>query len=112
MRIESEIGKRLEDARKRAGLSLGQVATMIDVSKGAVHQWEDGLNIPEARIVELAGHYGVSEHWIKTGKADPSVAGHLSEIVAMLEKSSMTDEGKTRILAIAESSAVVEQVRG
>lgn len=102
MRIESEVGKRLEDARKRAGLSLGQVATLIEVSKGAVHQWEDGLNIPEARIVELAGHYGVSVHWLKTGEA----AGDVSGIVAMLDQSPIPAEGRAKILELVESLSV------
>jgi len=101
MRIEADVGRRLEDARKRAGLSLGQVAALIDVSKGAVHQWEDGLNIPEARIVELAGHYGVSVHWLKTGEP----AGDVSGVVAMLDKAPIHPDGRARILALVESLA-------
>ena len=101
MRLESDVGQRLSDARERAGLSVTQVAATLGVSKSVVCQWQDGLNIPEARIGQMAELYGVSVHWLKTGQP----AGDVSGVVAMLERSPIPPEGRARILALVESLA-------
>lgn len=105
MKLEADVGRRLREARERAGPSQGQIAEMLQVSKAAICNWEQGLNIPPARLEQMADTYGVSAHWVRTGEADPSVAGELPKIVAMLEESSLNAEGKARIMVIAESSA-------
>jgi transcriptional regulator with XRE-family HTH domain len=101
MRIDAEVGKRLEQARKQSGLSLSQIANLLGVTRAAVCQWQDGLNIPDARLEQMADYYGVSLHWLRTGEP----AGDVSEVVAMLDRTSIPADSKARILAMVESMA-------
>ena len=103
MKLEPGAGQRLEEARKRADLSLGQVAEKIGVTKGAINQWENGLNIPEPRLAEMAALYGVSLHWVKTGEP----AADISEVIEFLSRAPIPPEGRTRIQVLVESLADV-----
>lgn len=40
-----EIGKTIQDLRKRKGLSQEELAEKIDVSRQAVSKWENGVSL-------------------------------------------------------------------
>lgn len=49
----SELGARLKNARQEKGLTMGQVADQIGVSKPTVWAWEKGKSRPTAEKAEL-----------------------------------------------------------
>lgn len=45
------IGKRIKQRREAAGLSRQQLATLIGVSRMAVHHWEEGGHVPGVGVL-------------------------------------------------------------
>lgn len=83
-------GKRIAQARERAGLTQQNVADALKLSNGAVGQWEIGMVYPtrknEAKLAKLLE---VSTSWIRTGKdAEISINGlrHAKRIVGDLRQ--------------------------
>ena len=74
MAIDAEkkaIGKRIRDARKRAGLSQSELATAIGVQSQSVYRYEAGRLRPSAAsAVGLAQALGVTERWLMQGGED------------------------------------------
>ena len=65
--------KRLIAARRRAGLSQREVA-IPGCSAVYASRIETGQRAPSMQVIQgLADHYGVSAHWLLTGKDDPLV---------------------------------------
>ncbi|MDQ2069293.1 helix-turn-helix domain-containing protein [Natronospira bacteriovora] len=63
------IGRRIKEARDRAGLTQDTVAKALKVTKGAVFQWEKDLATPKsARLAELARFLDVEYEWLATGR--------------------------------------------
>ena len=93
--------ERIKQARDRAGLSLRQAAHIIGVSHVTIDKWETE-GPPEARIPAIAEAYGVSEHWIKTGKP----AGDVSEIAAIVAAAPIFEEDRRKIMDLVESMRV------
>ena len=64
-----EILKRLVKARESAGLTQGQVAAMLGVSRTTITTWEDVVrsNVTVKQILSLCEIYGVSVGWVMTG---------------------------------------------
>lgn len=55
-------GKRLGELRRAAGLSSQYVADCLFISRGAVHKWEDGTNVPTIdNLVRLKYLYNVEK---------------------------------------------------
>ena len=68
-----ELGRRLREARKRAGLRLRDVA-FPGCSVGHVSHIERGSRVPSLQVVrELARRVGVSEQWLAVGADDVEV---------------------------------------
>lgn len=58
-RIVSEIGPKLRDLRKQAGLSLQQLAVKADVSAAAIHKIEQSGMVPTiTTLLKIAGALG------------------------------------------------------
>lgn len=50
--------KKLQEARRKAGYSQTQVAKMLNLSKGAVSQWECGVTVPSGNdLLRLLAAY-------------------------------------------------------
>lgn len=71
IKVASGIAKRLEMARKKAGLSQCQVAERAGVSQGTIGNIETGLRKSPRELLAIAAAVGVSPHWLKTG-IDPA----------------------------------------
>lgn len=71
-----EFGQRLRSARKRAALTLGEVASVLGVSEAAVSRWESESNYPSRRNAEAFGRLvGADPTWLLTGIHPPSNTG-------------------------------------
>lgn len=65
-----DLADRLRKARKSAGLSKGDVASRLNVTKDEVDLWEEGEKEPGAeQLLSLAKAYGVSMDSLVTGSA-------------------------------------------
>lgn len=61
----SIFARRLHEARKRARLSLMDLALDMDLSVAAVHKWETGQTMPRAdRLPELAFYLDTTTDWL------------------------------------------------
>lgn len=83
----SEIGRRLTQARRAAGLSPRQLADQLGVTESTVAGWEAGDRSPRGnRVSKLAGILGVSLSWILIGRGVEPSGGHheISQIRAEL----------------------------
>jgi transcriptional regulator with XRE-family HTH domain len=70
------VGERLHIARRRAGMTQGEVGDKLGVTGVAVGQWENGRREPNFRTLrELAAIYGVSVQFFFEGmeEIEPSL---------------------------------------
>lgn len=66
------IGERIIDLRKKAGLSQGKLASMMDVSRQAVSKWENDQASPDTlKLIQLADALDTDVEFLATGK-EPS----------------------------------------
>ncbi|MDD5923325.1 MAG: helix-turn-helix transcriptional regulator [Clostridia bacterium] len=49
--LKYEIGSRIRKYRKEKGLTQEQLATAINVTKGRISNWEQGINRPDADVL-------------------------------------------------------------
>lgn len=67
--------ERIKELRKKHGLTQQQVGERIGASRASVSQWESGDVSPSADyLVALAKMFGVSAHWLSTGKGSPELS--------------------------------------
>lgn len=69
------IGDRIQEIRKKKGLSQEDLANSIDVSRQAVSKWESGQSSPELeKIILLSEYFGVTtDYLIKGVEMSPAV---------------------------------------
>ena len=61
MREQQTLGRRIQEARKAAGLSQESLGERLGVSRQAVSKWESGASDPStSNLLALAKLYGVS----------------------------------------------------
>ena len=59
--MKSVFGERLKDLRIEKGIGQVELAQVINVSKGIISLWENGLREPKlSNLVALAQFFGVS----------------------------------------------------
>jgi len=62
------LGEKLQDARKRCGLTQEQLAEKLSVSRSAVAKWESGKGLPDVdNLKSLAGLLNVSVDYLLDG---------------------------------------------
>src|SRR5262245_45031095 len=65
---KSDMGRRIKEIRKKAGLRQWQLAGLLGTTQSAVHKYEHGV-IPEPRrLVKLARLGSTTIEWILTGE--------------------------------------------
>lgn len=87
----AEVGKRIREARKRAGLSLEELASSADVNKSTMLRYENGeiLNIKLPTLEAIAKKLDVNTSWLlyKSDVAERGLAEEeINEIVELLKK--------------------------
>lgn len=72
MNSMSDIGRRLKQARKQAGLTQTQaIHAIYGVCYNRISYWERGKRVIDVlELQELANVYGVSSAWLLTGKGE------------------------------------------
>jgi transcriptional regulator with XRE-family HTH domain len=83
-----EIGRRVREARKKAGLTQEQLAAMCSFSKRSLQDYEAGVTEPYKHLREIAQATDRPLHWLLTGEEpqlDEEVADRLDRIEQVLE---------------------------
>ncbi|WP_421210681.1 LexA family protein [Aeromonas enteropelogenes] len=67
--------ERIKELRKKHGLTQRKLGELIGATGPSVSQWESGDVSPSADyLVALARVFGVSAHWLSTGKGSPELS--------------------------------------
>lgn len=70
-----EFQNRLNDLRRRAGLSQEELANLVGVTRQAVQKWESGASRPDMdNLSALARYFNVSLDYLVTGQESPDSA--------------------------------------
>lgn len=64
------IGKRVKEARLKAGLTLEELAERVKTTHQAIQRLETGLVRMPRNLEKLAEALNVSQEWLLTGKAE------------------------------------------
>lgn len=63
-----EIPQRIQESRKKKGISQEQLAEVLGVSRQAVSKWESGQAMPELdKVIGMSEYFGVSTDWLLRG---------------------------------------------
>lgn len=90
---------RLKKIRESKGLSQKQLAIFLDVSQGAVGNWESGTRMPNLEILgKIADYFDVTTDYL-LGKEDCELQPDSIDSVIYEELQKMTDSEKEEILA-------------
>ncbi len=66
------IGERIAALRKKQGISQGQLASMLDISRQAVSKWENDLSCPDSiKLIQLADVLNTEVEFLATGRMTP-----------------------------------------
>ena len=70
----AEVGVRIADLRKSAGLTQLQLAETLHISHQAVSKWENGYSLPDPDyLVALKVYFNTTVDYLLTGSQTPSV---------------------------------------
>ena len=92
MGIDMSIGERIIQLRKDAGLSQGQLASALEVSRQAVSKWENDLAAPDSlRMIRLAEVLDTDIEYLSTGRRNfarrpPVVINTVETVEKVVEK--------------------------
>lgn len=94
---------RLREARKRAGLTQGELADRAGIVQSVVSRAEKGSSIAEESLTKIAAVLGVSADDLRPedGDVPPSTASHDAAVIPSLEQR----PGWSDVLARAKSDA-------
>lgn len=71
-----ELGERITVLRRQRGMSQGDLAEALGVSRQSVSKWETAVSVPELdKLVKLAGVFGVTLDELAVGEGEAEAAG-------------------------------------
>lgn len=94
------VGKNIANLRKQLGLTQTQFATKLNVTQGAVSQWETGRTMPDTfQLLSIAKAFDIPVDDLTAGEVIPT------NVVPVFSPSASpeTDDIRQRILAELES---------
>ena len=66
--------ERIRELRKKHGLTQQKLGELIGVKKSSISQWENDEHSPSGdNLAQLSKVFGVSAHWLATGKGSPEL---------------------------------------
>jgi SOS-response transcriptional repressor LexA len=67
--------ERIKELRKKQGLTQQKLGELVGASRASISQWESGEHSPSGDyLIALAKAFGVSPHWLSTGKGSPELS--------------------------------------
>ena len=74
---------RITDVRKSAGLTQGEFAEKLGLTRNFISLIENGNRIPSDRtITDICREFGISEKWLRTGEGDMRIPMSRDEEIA------------------------------
>jgi transcriptional regulator with XRE-family HTH domain len=99
-----QIGKRVREARKMAGLSQGQVAQMLGLHRPSVSEIEAGnRKVSAEELARMAEIFDVSLAWLHGSAPDTIAADDPRVQLAARELSKLKSEDLDRLLKVLAS---------
>ena len=94
-------GERLQEVRKRSGLTQEEFAEQLQVSRQSVSRWESGRGYPEMeKIIFICNRYGVTMDGLfkeeVPGRSPAAVRAHARQRVVKPVRESVTLQQKHR----------------
>ncbi len=84
--------ERIKQVRKAAGLTQGEFAEQISLSRNYIAMIEIGQREPSERTIDdICRVFGVSKLWLKTGKGEMYVKRDLNQEIGMMVTALMKD---------------------
>jgi 7-cyano-7-deazaguanine reductase len=104
------LGKRIQQARRGAGLTQPQVGRALGVSKQQVSHWETGRSdITREHLLDLAKLFTVEMDWLARGTLI-EVPGAASEMAATVDRDGLTALGQKAPTPLSPATALLERV--
>jgi transcriptional regulator with XRE-family HTH domain len=96
----STLAGRIRKARLRAGFSQQRLADRLQVTRGAVANWESANGVAPAteRLQRIAEHTGIAFEWLATGHGAREHAPLLDDIPAAADMLLVSDHLELRLL--------------
>lgn len=101
------LSQRIRTLRKKRGYSQEQLARKLNLTQGAVSQWENGLTVPAAdQIVALSNVFGITIDELMKDQAVVLSASDMPDAITDEEKilvsnyRNLTEEGKAALMAV------------
>jgi transcriptional regulator with XRE-family HTH domain len=93
-----DIGARIKDIRKSAGLTQQRFADRIGLKRNTVGNYEINLITPSDRtIADICREFNVSEVWLRTGEGDPYIKlDDDAEFMQVCEEINLSDDNLIR----------------
>ena len=68
---------RVKELREKAGLSMDQLATQLDIKKSRVNMWENSGTVPRSDVlVNLAKYFNVSTDYLLGNQDERAINGN------------------------------------
>jgi 7-cyano-7-deazaguanine reductase len=104
------LGKRIQQARRVAGLTQPQVGRALGVSKQQVSHWETGRSdITREHLLHLAKLFTVEMDWLARGTLI-EVPGAVSAMAATVDREGLTALGQKAPTPLSPATALLERV--
>ena len=104
------LGKRIQQARRGAGLTQPQVGRALGVSKQQVSHWETGRSdITREHLLHLAKLFAVDMDWLARGTLI-EVPGAASAMAATVDRDGLTALGQKAPTPLSPATALLERV--
>ena len=101
------LSQRIRTLRKKRGYSQEQLARKLNLTQGAVSQWENGLTVPAAdQIVALSNVFGITIDELMKDQTVVLSASDMPDAITDEEKilvsnyRNLTEEGKAALMAV------------
>lgn len=88
--------ERIKELRKKQGLTQQKLGELVGASRASISQWESGEHSPSGDyLIALAKVFGVSPHWLSTGKGSPELSN--------VEPATLPQGGKVPIISYVQA---------
>lgn len=100
MESEKTFGKKLKDLRKKKGVTQNQLAESLEISNGAIGNWEINTRQPDHdMLVKIADYFSVSIDYLLGRESDKALSLKANTVI------SIGRGGEKRIYEIDEEDA-------
>lgn len=82
---------RITDVRKTVGLTQGEFAEKLGLTRNFISLIENGNRVPSDRTIsDICREFGVSENWLRTGEGDMRIPRSRDEEIADMVGKALT----------------------